>query len=798
MKVIVTRIDCAVGRCVADRLVIMGHDVIAVARRRPVGWPGSASFVHAGDRHGFASAVRGADAAMIGGPVAQWQAAALVQAGVSRIVAISPAEGLLARSGLECLALRCGLVLGRDVDDDLLAAFTAPAVFSRAADRPVHVVHPHDVADYAVRCVLGSAITGSVSLIAEGHTSVREITAAVGRRVIPARRRLVPADLPGTTDAPDWRPVWTASECVADFALTARGRIGVGGRVYPLPWRLARVRDVPAVDTPADDGVEPVDAGMVAAMGEFDTPIDPRFPAFAATNLSEALPGPFTPSSASVTVRGTRAAGMVIAERLRPGGLVQREMATRTTGVFGHRLYAGMTSASFMAGSVPFVKPEIITTAFFGQTSERIEVFGDEWSPQPTGLVRQLRNLGTFTLNLVGLSLGSRRETYHFIADVDSAERQARLVIDPDDAALRAHTLSVRDLVVQGWVVSSASILVCTAYGVMLRLLCGRDITAAVGREVVSAQSLGAVHRLARAARQDPAAKEILGRGDCGIGDLAAQVPDFHRRLLAELEVIGHRGPAEVEMQSHTYADDPGLVIRMVAKTLYRESTTPTVAQPQIAWWARPIAAAAAAQLRDREVRRDKLVRAIWVLRGLLRECGARLAAAGRLEDADDVFFLQVDEIASPADDLKTLVAGRRAERQRLSLLTPPDAFSRRWEPALAHPAVLGPGDQLQGLGVCGGQARGRVRVVAAESIGDLQPGEVLVAKVTDVGFTPVFAYAAAVLTELGGPISHAAIIAREYGISCVVNARDATSRLPDGALIEVDGVSGKVRVLDL
>ena len=96
------------------------------------------------------------------------------------------------------------------------------------------------------------------------------------------------------------------------------------------------------------------------------------------------------------------------------------------------------------------------------------------------------------------------------------------------------------------------------------------------------------------------------------------------------------------------------------------------------------------------------------------------------------------------------------------------------------------------GIGVSGGRVRGRVRVVQAETIDDLQPGEILVAKVTDVGYTPAFAYAAAVVTELGGPMSHAAIVAREFGVPCVVNARGAASRLTTGTLVEVDGGDGR------
>jgi phosphoenolpyruvate synthase/pyruvate phosphate dikinase len=103
----------------------------------------------------------------------------------------------------------------------------------------------------------------------------------------------------------------------------------------------------------------------------------------------------------------------------------------------------------------------------------------------------------------------------------------------------------------------------------------------------------------------------------------------------------------------------------------------------------------------------------------------------------------------------------------------------------------------LQGLGVSGGRVKGRVRVVDQHTIDDLQPGEVLVAEVTDVGYTPAFAYAGAVVTDLGGPMSHAAIVAREFGIPCVVDARNATRRLPAGALVEISGSTGEIRLLE-
>jgi phosphohistidine swiveling domain-containing protein len=266
--------------------------------------------------------------------------------------------------------------------------------------------------------------------------------------------------------------------------------------------------------------------------------------------------------------------------------------------------------------------------------------------------------------------------------------------------------------------------------------------------------------------------------------------------VLAELKLMGHRGPAELEMRSASYADDPGMLLRMVVKAL-NVPTRPEARRPSVPLQARPVARLAAHQLRDREVRRDRMVRSNWLLRNLLRELGSRLVVSGVLAAVDDVFYLLVDELDALPADAADLVARRRAEQQRLGGFAPPAAFSGSWQAAASLAAVLAPGAILHGVGVGGGRTRGRVRIVRPESIDDLEPGEVLVAQVTDVGYTAAFSYAAAVITELGGPMSHAAVVAREFDIPCVVDVADATRRLPPGALVEVDGDSGEIRVLE-
>jgi nucleoside-diphosphate-sugar epimerase/phosphohistidine swiveling domain-containing protein len=747
-------------------------------------------------------------------------------------------EEMLAGSGAEWIAIRSALVLGRDADNwvrRVLAALLFLDIDGADgfADRKMQVVHADDAHRIFVRAILDTGIdSGPVNLAASGEPTFAEIASVLGRPTVSVGKLLPVAGVGGLLQtlldkigssvelnhllcAPlmdtarlddNWNftPAWSADECVEDFALAIRGRVSVGRRLISLPWRLTHVHDIPAVDAPAADGMIPMLAGPDGANGEFDTPIDPRFPTFVATNLSEALPGPFSPSSASVTVRGLRAGGAIIAERLRPGGLIQREMATRTIGVFAHRLYGAITSAHFMAETVPFVKPATVIrqSQFFGHSVAALPIFGKQRLPRESSCairqLRTIRNIGVFAVNLAGLSAGASRDTRDFIADVDRLEH---LVEDDlsrlDDRRLLSLILLARDHVIHGWVLAMGSFMTFAAFNVILRGLSGRDTALPVGPELVSTQPLNAVYRLVAAAQRDPKVARLLAEPGDRLDTLSAEAPEFYAAVHAELALIGHRGPGEVEMQSTSYADDPELLIRMVAKSL----NAPTRAEsphPHIPVRARPVARVAARQLRDREVRRDKMVRAIWVLRNLLREHGRRLVSSGVFEAVDDVFYLLVDELDALPADVSAVVARRRAEQRRLAGFVPPTVFSGSWHATTALAVVLPVGETLKGLGVCGGRVRGRVRIVRPETIDDLEPGEILVAEVTDVGYTAAFSYAAAVVTELGGPMSHAAVVAREFGIPCVVDAQGATRRLPPGALVEVDGSSGEICVLEL
>ena len=108
-------------------------------------------------------------------------------------------------------------------------------------------------------------------------------------------------------------------------------------------------------------------------------------------------------------------------------------------------------------------------------------------------------------------------------------------------------------------------------------------------------------------------------------------------------------------------------------------------------------------------------------------------------------------------------------------------------------------GQSVQGVPGCPGHARGIARVVL-DSFDPtaLEPGDILIAPITDPSWTPLFVPAAGVVVDVGAPLSHAIIVSRELGIPCVVSATDATKIIPDGALIEVNGDTGEVSVLSL
>lgn len=198
------------------------------------------------------------------------------------------------------------------------------------------------------------------------------------------------------------------------------------------------------------------------------------------------------------------------------------------------------------------------------------------------------------------------------------------------------------------------------------------------------------------------------------------------------------------------------------------------------------------------------IIRMMGIARKALLEAGEEFAEAGTIERADDLVFLQLDELEALAHnesrDWKALIAERHATYAR--------ELRRRQVPRLlvsdgrAFYEGLGSetdtGDVITGSPVSPGVAEGVVHIILDPSGAQLAPGEILVCPGTDPAWTPLFMAAGGLITEVGGMMTHGSVVAREYGIPAVVGVHQATTRLKDGQRIRIDGTAGRIVILDL
>jgi pyruvate,water dikinase len=207
---------------------------------------------------------------------------------------------------------------------------------------------------------------------------------------------------------------------------------------------------------------------------------------------------------------------------------------------------------------------------------------------------------------------------------------------------------------------------------------------------------------------------------------------------------------------------------------------------------------------RCRENMKNEAVRLFAGYRRIFLELGRRLQKEGILADREDIFFLEVAEVEPVVQgranfDVRQRIAQRRAEYEWNKAQTPPAVVVGRYDPH-KHVAVKIDANTkvLKGITVSPGIAAGKARVITHPDDGQhVEPGEILVAPVTNPAWTPYFLPAAGVVMDMGGVLSHGAIIAREYGLPAVVNVGPASKIIQTGQTIRVDGDHGSVTILD-
>jgi phosphohistidine swiveling domain-containing protein len=282
----------------------------------------------------------------------------------------------------------------------------------------------------------------------------------------------------------------------------------------------------------------------------------------------------------------------------------------------------------------------------------------------------------------------------------------------------------------------------------------------------------------------------------------------------------GFHGPDEGQMASRVWREDPG-PLRALAERysgLGEDADPAAVERRQAAQRAaaeaelldavgrlrapgtRLLLRIARAIIPQREIGKANYTQCLDVARLAARVMGTELAAAGRLDDADDVFYLTVDELLTdrPTGALQSLVKERRAIRDEYLGYELPDRWTGPPVPIPVTPAHAEPASgAVTGVAVGGGTVTGRVRIVLDPAEVDFEPGEILVCRTTDPGWVSFFHLAAGVAIDMGGQMSHGAIVARELGIPCVVNTIHGSRTIRTGDRLRVDGGAGTVEILE-
>jgi len=288
----------------------------------------------------------------------------------------------------------------------------------------------------------------------------------------------------------------------------------------------------------------------------------------------------------------------------------------------------------------------------------------------------------------------------------------------------------------------------------------------------------------------------------------------------------GHRGPHEVELSCPRPAEDPNWIDQQLEEmgqslvdvdALLDEQRNRHNQALEKLHKATPESfkdlhnrvREAAQQTRVREAGRSEGMRVMWVARAFAKRAGELL------NTGDEIFFLELDEIAQvlqgKVEPLTTIPVRTGAYKRFSTLPLYPTIIMGQFDPYkwAADPNrrtdIYDPSQriktpftkQVRGMAGSAGLAEGRVRILNTAEEGEgFQLGEILVAITTNVGWTPIFPRAAAVVTDVGAPLSHAAIVARELGIPAVVGCGNATAILKTGDRVRVDGSRGTVEIL--
>jgi len=282
-----------------------------------------------------------------------------------------------------------------------------------------------------------------------------------------------------------------------------------------------------------------------------------------------------------------------------------------------------------------------------------------------------------------------------------------------------------------------------------------------------------------------------------------AEIRVFAREFRRFLERFGHLSESGNDFSAKPWKNDPAAVLRMVgahaaAEGPDRRDRIPASATRRTSRWARRVTKRRV----DRECIGAVFSRGFYLLHLWALKLGRVLVTEGALDLAEDVFLLRLEELRDLAErevtgqEARERVLRRKEEMAESASTSLPEQIVGDRVPEATSPS--GSRDELRGIGVSRGVYEGWVSVVRSlEETPRFRDGNVLVVPFSDIAWSPLFSRAGAIIAEAGGILSHSAIVARELGIPAVVSVPGACE-LSDGARVRVDGLEGRITLLDL
>jgi rifampicin phosphotransferase len=336
--------------------------------------------------------------------------------------------------------------------------------------------------------------------------------------------------------------------------------------------------------------------------------------------------------------------------------------------------------------------------------------------------------------------------------------------------------------------------------------------------------------RLTEIADASPALASALRATPAPSPEQLAELPGgnaFASDLRAFLAEHGHLGQGFDDLALASWGEEPGMLLAEIGKRLEHPVEPAVTRAARLAREADVLADGVRTRLADQHEKLAEFERLLelarqigpitethnyWIdrmaaarLRTFVMRVGARLAAGGVIERPGDVLFLrraEVPDLLREPEDRRSVVAARKDEYDHWRRVTPP---SRIGKPSDEEPSGRFGGERfakedeaiVRGTGASAGIARGPARIVIGpEDFARVQPGDIIVAPSSNPSWVPLFTIAGGLVTNTGGVLSHAAVVAREFDLPAVVGTGDATTRIADGQQLELDGTTGFVRLL--